>query len=111
MKNIRDLVASARGVARILLFAPALLLAFTWLQLQPDAHDTAEPWCLKIDEVARRLSISRSKTYVLIRLGVIPSIRLGGGNLRVPTKQLAELLERQAREANDQNATLNEGDA
>lgn len=55
---------------------------------------TSEPLLLRIDEAARRLSIGRSKTYELLRAGVIPSVRIGRSR-RVPAHALEVWIEQQ----------------
>jgi excisionase family DNA binding protein len=42
-------------------------------------------------EAARLLSVFRSSIYDLIGKGVIPSVRLGGGSIRIPYKALQRL--------------------
>jgi len=50
---------------------------------------TIEKLLLRIDEVAERLSIGRTKAYELTRAGVIPTVLLGRCR-RVPAKALEE---------------------
>lgn len=47
-----------------------------------------EKLLLRPVEVAEALGIGRSKCYELIASGSLPSIRLGGGTLRVPLDSL-----------------------
>jgi excisionase family DNA binding protein len=46
-----------------------------------------EPMLLRVEEVARALSIGRSKVYELIACGELPSITIGSAR-RVPTEAL-----------------------
>jgi len=46
-----------------------------------------EPLLLRVEEVARILSIGRSKVYELIASGELPSITIGSAR-RVPTEAL-----------------------
>jgi len=59
---------------------------------------SSERLLLRVEEAADRLAIGRSKTYELIRQGILPSVRLGR-TVRVPLYALehwiAEELERQ----------------
>jgi excisionase family DNA binding protein len=57
--------------------------------LQPDA-----PLLLRVPEVARILSLSRSRTYEMIHTGELPFVRMGK-SVRVPRKALLALIERQ----------------
>jgi excisionase family DNA binding protein len=54
------------------------------------ASETAR--LMTVPEVAKRLNISRSKTYQLIDSGALPHFRIGG-SVRVAEDQLAEFLE------------------
>jgi excisionase family DNA binding protein len=47
-------------------------------------------------EVAAALAVSRSRAYVLISSGAIPSVRLGGKNVRVKVEDLRQWVERQS---------------
>jgi excisionase family DNA binding protein len=47
---------------------------------------------IRVDETAERIACGRTKTYDLIRRGVIPSVRLDGA-LRVPVAALEEVLQ------------------
>lgn len=49
---------------------------------------------LKPSDVASRLGIGRSKTYDLIKAGVLPSVRLGKRLVRVPESELDALIAR-----------------
>lgn len=53
------------------------------------------PLLLRIDEASKLLNVSRSTLYKLIAQGVVPSIRLGGGSLRVPREVLQNWLNEQ----------------
>ncbi|MFO0905783.1 MAG: helix-turn-helix domain-containing protein [Pirellulales bacterium] len=47
---------------------------------------------MTVQEVARRLNISRSKAYQMVDSGALPHFRIGG-SVRVAEEQLAEYLE------------------
>jgi excisionase family DNA binding protein len=49
----------------------------------------------RISEAAEVLGISRVKCYELANRGVIPTVRLGGGSIRVPVQGLRQMIERQ----------------
>src|SRR5437899_667796 len=64
-----------------------------WMMHAKDYDDLAEtPWTAKPTDVARLLSISRSQAYHLIRIGQLPSIRVGN-SLRVPLPELRRCIE------------------
>ena len=46
----------------------------------------------RVTEAARRLAISRSKAYEMIKSGALGSVRIGG-SIRVPRQALEELIE------------------
>jgi excisionase family DNA binding protein len=46
----------------------------------------------RVSEVMEILNLGRTKTYELIRAGVIPSVNIGGGT-RVPAKLLHEQID------------------
>ena len=48
---------------------------------------------LKIEEVAERLSLGRTKTYDLVISGELPSVRIGRSR-RVPVDALEEFIQR-----------------
>ena len=52
---------------------------------------------MTVDEAAESLAIGRTKAYELVNSGIIPSVRFGR-SLRVPLKQLAELVERRQKD-------------
>lgn len=54
-----------------------------------------EPKLLRVEEAGRVLSLGRSKTYELVRAGVLPSVRLGK-SVRIPTAALEAWLARLA---------------
>jgi excisionase family DNA binding protein len=64
---------------------------------------TAEKALLRIEEAADRLSLGRSKTYELVKAGVIPSVRVGRA-VRVPVGALSEWIRDQTRVNDDGNA-------
>ena len=47
---------------------------------------------LKADDIAEIFGISRSKAYRMMRLGEIPTIKIGEKNLRVRTEDLQEYI-------------------
>lgn len=49
---------------------------------------------LRVDEVAKLLSLGRSKTYELIAAGALPTVRLGR-SVRVPVEALRRWLDDQ----------------
>jgi excisionase family DNA binding protein len=63
----------------------------------------SEPWLLRVEEVAERLRLSRSKTYELFASGQIASITIGRAR-RVPADAVAawvrEQLEKEDVKAN-----------
>ena len=54
---------------------------------------------MTVDEAAKALSIGRTKTYELVGSGIIPSVRIGR-SVRVPVKQLVELIEKGGKDLN-----------
>jgi len=54
-------------------------------RMQDESHTA--PTVLRVEEAARLLAISRSKTYGLIATGELPSVRIGG-SVRVPRRAL-----------------------
>lgn len=54
---------------------------------------TLEPGLLTVEEAARYLSLSRSKTYQLIRSGVLPTIRIGLRSRRISRSVLLAWIE------------------
>ena len=65
-----------------------------------DVRETENPLCLRVEEAARLLGISRSKTYELVATGDIPSVEIGGLR-RVPRAALERIVSTQAREEAD----------
>jgi excisionase family DNA binding protein len=57
---------------------------------------TSEPFLLTVVETARRLSISRAKTYELLASGEIASVRIGRSR-RVPLVACEQYVERLCR--------------
>jgi excisionase family DNA binding protein len=53
-----------------------------------------EPLLLKVEEAARRLSLSRTKVYELMESGELPSIKIGTAR-RIPRIALDEFIARQ----------------
>jgi excisionase family DNA binding protein len=61
--------------------------------------DTKNPRLLiRVGEAAEMLSIARSKAYVMVQTGELPSVRLGK-SVRVPLQALNLWLEKQVAEA------------
>ena len=58
----------------------------------------------RMNEAAEALGISRAKAYELANRGVIPTVRLGGGSIRVPVGALKDFIERQIEEAQSGDA-------
>jgi putative molybdopterin biosynthesis protein len=56
--------------------------------------DRTEELLLKVDEVARRLSLARATVYLMISSGELPSFRKGRA-VRVPARALEQWIERQ----------------
>lgn len=54
---------------------------------------------LKIPEAGARLRWKRAKSYQAARAGVLPTVRLPGGALRVPESALDALIKRLVEEA------------
>jgi excisionase family DNA binding protein len=52
---------------------------------------------IRVAEAAERLSIARSKAYLMVQTGDLPVVRLGK-SIRVPVQALNEWLERQIAE-------------
>lgn len=52
---------------------------------------------LRVPEAAEALGMSRAKTYQLIAMGAIPSVRIGA-SVRVPVDKLREWINRKAEE-------------
>ena len=48
---------------------------------------------LRVEDLARVLSVSRSTAYDYVRRGVVPSIRLSARKTVIPTAALVRLLE------------------
>ena len=61
---------------------------------QTDSSRMNERLLLRVDEVARLLSLGRSKTYELIAAGTLPTVRLGR-SVRVPVEALRRWLDDQ----------------
>ncbi len=57
------------------------------------------PLLLRAEEVARRLSLGRSKVFQMLAQGELPAVRIGR-SVRVPEQALREWLERQTEEQN-----------
>ena len=57
-----------------------------------------EPALLRVDEVAKYLSLGRSKTYELLATGELPAVRIGR-SVRVPAAALQRWVERQAEQS------------
>jgi len=55
--------------------------------------DTEERLFITVPEAARLLGYRRGNGYKLVKLGVIPVVRLGGGHMRVPVAKLRQLAE------------------
>ena len=53
---------------------------------------TEERLFVTVQAAARMLGYRRSNGYKLVKLGVIPVVRLGGGHMRVPVAKLRELV-------------------
>ena len=49
----------------------------------------------RMNEAAEVLGISRAKAYELANSGAIPTVRLGASSIRVPAKQLRDLIDAQ----------------
>lgn len=65
---------------------------------------TPEPLLLRIEQTARLCNLGRSKTYELVRAGVIPSIRIGR-SVRVPAAALEAWISQQVEaQANSEEA-------
>jgi excisionase family DNA binding protein len=56
------------------------------------ASNTDRPLLIKVESVAEKLQFGRSKTYALLREGVIPSV-LVGGSRRVRARDLEKYVE------------------
>jgi excisionase family DNA binding protein len=63
-----------------------------------DAVDGASPRLLRIDDVAERLSVSRSMAWKLVACGEIKSLRLGRA-VRVRPQDLEDYLSQALRDA------------
>jgi excisionase family DNA binding protein len=59
---------------------------------------TNKEMVLTVEETARRVKVSRSKTYKLIAAGEIPAIRIGS-HLRVSVSALEEWLAKKVQQA------------
>ena len=59
---------------------------------KPVTNSCEEPLCLRIEEAARLLGISRSKAYQLVATGDISSVEIGGLR-RVPRAALEAMVE------------------
>ncbi len=59
--------------------------------------DLGERLLLRPSEAAEAIGVSRSKAYVLIASGVLPSVRVGGC-VRVPVAALKSWIDRQVAE-------------
>ena len=59
-----------------------------------DNRGMADKLVYRVVEAAEALGVSRAKTYELIAVGEIPSVRIGGC-VRVPVNALREWIERQ----------------
>jgi excisionase family DNA binding protein len=53
---------------------------------------------MRVSDVARALSVSRSQAYSLVGAAVIPSIRVGS-SIRVSRRELEQWIERRSAEA------------
>ena len=63
-----------------------------------DVVSTGEPALLRVAEVARIIGFGRTKTYLMIRTGEIPSIEIDG-NIRVPRRSLQAWLDQKINSA------------
>lgn len=54
---------------------------------------------LKVSDVARRLGISRSHAYCLVRERALPAFRLNGGSIRIPAAAFEKWLTEREDEA------------
>ena len=61
-------------------------------------QDTKPKLLLRVSEAAELLSVARSKAYVMVQSGELPSVRLGK-SLRVPAAALTAFVERLTQEA------------
>lgn len=59
------------------------------------SKEVGEPILLRMDAVAKLLSVSRSKAYLMASRGLLPTVRLGGSSLRVPRAALVALIEQE----------------
>ena len=50
---------------------------------------------LRPAEAAEALGISRSKVYELLASGTLPSVRIGGGSVRVPVEALRKWIDQE----------------
>lgn len=55
---------------------------------------------VRVSEAAELLSVARSKAYVMVQTGELPSVRLGK-SVRVPVSALREYVERLTAQAAD----------
>lgn len=65
---------------------------------------------LRVDEVGKLLGVERSRAYHLIRIGVLPHVRIGG-SIRIPRAALEAWLNQQAERALAATRTSNVLDA
>lgn len=56
-------------------------------------RSTERRW-LRINEVAERLGLSRSKVYELVAAGELVAVKPSGGALRVPAARLEDYMDR-----------------
>ena len=57
-----------------------------------DSKQNTDKLLLKVTEAADMLSIARSKAYVLVQTGELPSVRLGN-SIRIPSQKLREYVD------------------
>jgi excisionase family DNA binding protein len=61
--------------------------------------EKAERLLYRMQEAAEALGISRAKAYELANRGVIPTVRLDEGSIRVPVAGLRDLIARRLAES------------
>jgi excisionase family DNA binding protein len=79
----------ARVLAESLAEALGPLLAAGGRAEDRDSSWTRLPVTLSVDEAARLLGVSRSAMYEAVRVGTLPSLRLGR-RIRIPTGRLLQ---------------------
>ena len=68
---------------------------WTVSELADGASDVDDQVLYRVEDAAKILGLGRSRTYSLIKSGVLPSLRVGGRSIRVSRRQLEAWIDRE----------------